>query len=80
MMGMICLWFNAMDNDLLHASIHSPSYKIEDRITLALSRALLYSDESDDERDYKSAAANTFDIFCVDGGSRSLLSAIVISL
>ena len=48
-----------MDNSLLHASGHSPEYKIEERVTFALVHAYLYLAESDDERDEKSADANT---------------------
>ena len=62
-----------MDNDLLHVSGHSPADKIEERITFALIHARLYLSESDDERDEKSAAANTFDISCGGGGSISSL-------
>ena len=59
-MDAIYLWLGAMDNDLLHASIHSPSDKIEERITFALRHARLYLFEPDDEQDDKSDAANTF--------------------
>ena len=57
-----------MDNSLLHTSGHSPSDKIEDRIAFALSHTCLYSSESDDERDEKYAAENTFNIYCGGGG------------
>ena len=67
-----------MDNALLHVSGHSSADKIEERITFALSHARLYLAESDDERDDNSAAANTFDISCVGGGSSSSLSAIAV--
>ena len=76
----IYLWFNAMDNALLHVSGHYPAYKIEERIIFALSHALLYLAESDDEQDYKSAATNTFDISCVGGEYSSSLSAITVSV
>ena len=69
-----------MDNSLLHASGHSPVDKIEDRITLDLIYACLYLSESDAEQDENSAAVNTFDISCGDGGYSSLLSAIAVSL
>ena len=69
-----------MDNALMHASGHSPEYKIEERITFALRHARLYLAESDDERDDKSAAANKFDRSCGDGGSSFSLSAITVSL
>ena len=62
-----------MDNALLHESGHYPEDKIEEQINFALRHTRLYLAESDDERDDKSAAANTFDISCVGGGSRSLL-------
>ena len=60
----ISLWFSTMDNALLHESGHSLAYKIEERITFALSHACLYLSESDDKRDDKPDAANTFDIPC----------------
>ena len=60
-----------MDNALLHTSGHYPADKIEERSTFSLIHARLYLAESDDERDDKSAAANTFDIYCGGGGSRS---------
>ena len=62
-----------MDNALLHASGHSPADKIEEHIPFALIHAPLYLSESDDEQDNKSAAANTFDILCGGGESRSSL-------
>ena len=40
----------------------------------------LYLSESDDKRDDKYAAANTFYILCGGGGSRSSLSAITVSV
>ena len=40
----------------------------------------LYLSESDDEWDDKSATANTFDISCGGGGSRSSLYAITVSV
>ena len=58
-----------MDNDPLHASIHYPADKIEERITFALCYACLHLTESDDERDAKFVAANKFDIFCGGGVS-----------
>ena len=73
MMGAISLLFSTMDNALLHASGNPPVDKIEDRITFALRHARLYLFESYDERDDKSSAANTFDIFCGGGRSRSSL-------
>ena len=79
-MDEIYLLFSAMDNDLLHASIHYPADKIEERITLSLRHARLYSAESNDERDDKSAAAKKFDRSCGDGGSSSSLSAITVSV
>ena len=60
-----------MDNYLLHAHGHSTADKIEEWITFALSHACLYLAESDDERDGKYAAENTFNISCVCEGSRS---------
>ena len=72
-MGKISLWFSAMDNALMHASGHSPVYKIEERITFAFSHAHLYLAESDDYGDNKSTAANTFDTSCDGGGYRSSL-------
>ena len=47
-MDAISLLLGAMDNDLLHASGHSPADKIEERVTFALSHARLYLFESDD--------------------------------
>ena len=79
-MGAISLWFIAIYNALLHTSGHPPEDKIEERINFALSHAHLYLSESDDEQEYKSAAANTFDISCGGGGSISLLSAITVSV
>ena len=79
-MGAISLWFSEMDNSLLHASGHPPENKIEECITFALSYANLYLAESDDERYDKSAATNTFYIFCGSGGSISSLSAIIVSV
>ena len=64
----------------MHASGHSPEYKIEERISFASHHAHLYSAESDDEQDDKSAAVNTFDISCGGGGSSSSLSAITVSV
>ena len=46
---------------------------LEERITFALSHAGLYLFELYDEQDDKSAAANTFDISCGGGRSRSSL-------
>ena len=57
----------------MHASGNHPEDKIEERITFSLIHAGLYLAESDDERDDKSAAANTFDISCGGGGSSSSL-------
>ena len=64
----------------MYESGHSPANKIEEQITLALRHARLYLAESDDERDNKSAAANTFDISCGEGGFESSLSAITVSV
>ena len=61
-----------MDNNLLHASGHSPADKIEEWNNFTLSHARLYLAESDDEQDDKCAAAKTFDISCGGGGSSSL--------
>ena len=72
-MDAISLWFSAMDNALLHSYGHSPADKIEERITFSLSYAGLYLFESDGELDDKSSAANTFDISCGGGRSRSSL-------
>ena len=69
-----------MVNAVLHASGDSSPYKIKERITFALSLALLYLDDSDDELDDKSAAANTFDISCGGGGFRSSLSDRIVSV
>ena len=79
-MDEISFCFSAMDNSLLHASGNPPSDKIEERITFALSHTSLYLAESDDERDDKYAAANTFNISCGYGGSISSLSAITVSV
>ena len=56
-MDAIYLWLSEIDNALLHASVHYPGDKIEERITIALSHACFYLDESDDERDDKFASA-----------------------
>ena len=69
----IYLWSSTIYNALLHASGHFQYYKIEEQINFALSDARLYLSESYDELDEKSAAANTFDISCGGGGSRSSL-------
>ena len=66
-MGKISLWFNEMDNDLLHESGHYPVDKIEGRINFSLIHARLYLAESEDEWDEKSGAANTLNISCGDG-------------
>ena len=79
-MGAIPLWFSAMDNALLHASVYSPEDKIQERITFDLSHARLYLTESDDERDDTSAAANTFDTYCGGGEYSSSLSATTVSV
>ena len=79
-MGEIYSWFITTDNDLLHASGNSAAYKIEQRITFALSHAHLYLSESDDELDDKSAAANTLYISCGGGRSISSLSDITVSV
>ena len=47
-MGEISSWFSEMDIALLHASVHYPEDKIEERITLVLRHAHLYLFESDD--------------------------------
>ena len=75
-MGTIYLRFNVMDIALLYACGHSPADKIEERITFALIHARLYSSESYDEQDDKSASTNTFDRSCGDGGLSSSLSVI----
>ena len=67
-----------MDNALLHASGHPPADKTEEQINFALSHAHLYLDESDYERDSKSASENTFDISCCGGVSSSSLSSITV--
>ena len=59
-----------MYDDLLHVSGNYPAYKIEERITFSLIHANLYLFELYDERDEKSATADTFDISCVSVGSR----------
>ena len=79
-MDEISLWFNAMDNVLLHASGHYQEDKIEEWINFALRHAHLYLAESDDEWNDKSDAANTFDISCGGGGSRSSLKATTVSV
>ena len=61
-------------------SRYYPSDKIKERIIFALSHTHLYLAESDDERDDKSAAANTFNISCGGGGSSSSLSDITVSV
>ena len=68
-MDAIYLLLSPMYNDLLRVSGHSPADKIEQQITFPLSYAHLYLFESDDERDNKSATANTFDISCSGGRS-----------
>ena len=45
-----------------------------------MSHARLYSSESYNERDDKSADANTFNRSCGDGGSSYSLSAIIVSV
>ena len=62
-----------MDNTLLHDSGHPPAYKIEERVTFALSHEHLYLAESDDKQDKNSAAAKIFDISGGGGGSSSSL-------
>ena len=66
----ISLLFIAVDNISLRASGYYPSDKIKERIAFALIHARVYLAESDDERDDKSAATNTFDISSGGGGSR----------
>ena len=51
----------------------SPSDIIEERITFALCHENLYLAESYDGWDNKSAAENSFKIYCGGGGSRSSL-------
>ena len=75
-MDAISLRLSAMYNAQLRAYIHSPAYKIEERITFAFIYACLYLAELDDEQDDKYVAANTLDISCGGGGSSSSLSAI----
>ena len=67
----IYLRLGAMDNALLRESRHSPEDKIEERITFASSHARLYLFKSDDEQDENYDTANTFDISCGGGRSRS---------
>ena len=69
-----------MDNALLCASVLSPEDKIEERIPFALCHARLYLTVSYDDLDSKSAAANTFDIYCGGGVSISSLLAIAVSV
>ena len=69
-----------MDNSLLHTSGSYPADKIEEQITFALRHAHLYLAESDYEKYDKSTAANTFDVSYGGGESRSLLSAITVSV
>ena len=79
-MGVISIWFSAIDHYLMNAFRHSPANKIEEYINFALSHVCLYLAESDDEQDYNSADANTFDISCGDGGYSSSLSSIDVSI
>ena len=79
-MGEISSWFSAMDNALLHVYEYSPTDKIEEQNNFALIHALLYLDESDDERDNKYSATNTFDVSCGSGGYSSSLSTITVSV
>ena len=67
----IYLWLVAMDTALMNASGHFSADKREERITFALSYARLYLFEPDYEQDDKSSDANTFDISCGGGRSRS---------
>ena len=69
-----------MDNSILHVSGHPPEDKTEERIPSALSHALLYLSESDDEQDNKSATSNTFNISYGGGVSSSSLSASTVSV
>ena len=69
-----------MYNALLYAYVNYPEDKIEEQITFALIHANVYSSESDDERDNKSTAANTSDIFCGGGGSSYSLSSTTVSV
>ena len=48
-MDAISLLFSETDNDLLHASVHYPGDKTEERIIFTLIHARLYLAESDDE-------------------------------
>ena len=59
---------------------HSPADKIEELNNFSLSHTHLYLAESDDEKDDKSPAANTFDISCGGGRSSSSLSLITVSV
>ena len=79
-MDAISLWFSAMDNALLCASGLYPEDKIEERIPFALCHARFYLTISYDDWDNKSAAANTFNIYC--GGVVSIYSlpAIAVSV
>ena len=69
-----------MYNSLPHTSGNYPADEIEERIIFSLIHARLYLAESDDERDNKSAAANTFFISYGGGGYRSSLSSITVSV
>ena len=79
-MGVISSWFGAMYNNLPHESGNSPANKIEEWTIFASSHAPLYLSESDDEQDYKYAAAKTLYISYGGGGSSSSLSAINVSV
>ena len=79
-MDAISLWFGATDNAVLHVSGRSPANKIEERINFAWSHVSLYLFESDNERDHKSASANTFDISYGGGRSRSSIYSITVSV
>ena len=76
-MDVISFWVSAMDIDILQASGHFPEDKIEEQIKISLSHACSYLFKSDDEWVDKYAAANTFDISCGGGGSRSLMYLVV---
>ena len=74
------LLFSAIYNALLHASEYSLANKIEECIPFALIHERSYLAESDDEREYKSSAAKTFDLSCCGAGYSASLSAITVSV
>ena len=64
----------------MHARGHSPLDKTKERITFSLIYTPLYLTESYDEQYDNYAAANTFNICCGGGVSRSSLIAITVFL